>query len=228
MTPLFRTTAAAFASGSALKESDDMGRYRGPAVKVSRREGVNLTETPKVQRYMERHPYPPGHHGQRRRRKPSDYGTRLREKQKLRYYYNMGEKQFRNLFVEASRMQGATGEVFLQLLESRLDNIVYRLGLANTRRQARQFVSHGHVRVNGKSVDIPSYRVEPGDEIDVRPKSRSNSHIKGNVEERSRGKISSWLEFDSEQLKGRFLNRPPREDLMLPVNELQVIEFYSR
>ena len=125
-------------------------------------------------------------------------------------------------------MKGATGEVFLQLLESRLDNIVYRLGLANTRRQARQFVSHGHVRVNGKRVNIPSYRVEPGDEIDVRPQSRSNSHIKSNVEERSRGKISSWLEFDSEQLKGRFLNHPPREDLMVPVNELQVIEFYSR
>ena len=109
-----------------------------------------------------------------------------------------------------------------------MDNIVYRLGLANTRRQARQFVSHGHVRVNGKNVNIPSYRVEPGDEIDVRPKSRSNSHIKGNVEARSRVKISPRLEFDSEQLKGRFLNRPPREELMLPVNELQVIEFYSR
>jgi small subunit ribosomal protein S4 len=220
--------AAALKSGSANKERTKMGRYRGPAVKVSRREGVNLTETPKVQRYMERHPYPPGVHGQRRRRKPSDYGIRLREKQKLRYYYNMGEKQFRNLFVEASRMKGATGEVFLQLLESRLDNVVYRLGLAYTRRQARQFVSHGHVRVNGKRVNIPSYRVQAGDEIDVRPQSRNNSHIRSNVEERSRGKLNSWLEFDGETLKGRFLNRPPREDIMVPVNELQVIEYYSR
>src|SRR6056297_2636650 len=115
-----------------------MGRYRGPVVKISRREGVNLVESPKVQKYLERHPYPPGQHGQRRRRKPSDYAVRLREKQKLRFYYNMGEKQFKNLFEEASRKTGATGQVFLQLLESRLDNVVYRMGIASTRRQARQ------------------------------------------------------------------------------------------
>ncbi len=205
-----------------------MGRYRGPAVKISRREGINLSETPKVQRYMERHPYPPGHHGQRRRRKPSDYGIRLREKQKLRFYYNMSEKQFRNLFVEATRMRGATGEVFLQLLESRLDNIVYRLGLAHTRRQARQFVSHGHIVVNGRRVNIPSYRVDPGDVIEVRQRSKDNPHIRASVEERRRGKLNPWLEFDSEVLKGRFLHRPAREDLMVPVNELQVIEYYSR
>ncbi len=113
-----------------------MGRYRGPAVKICRREGVNLVETPKAQRYMERRPYPPGQHGQRRRRKPSDYGVRLREKQKLRFLYNMSEKQFHNLFNEAVQKQGATGAVFLQLLESRLDNVVYRLGIAHTRRQA--------------------------------------------------------------------------------------------
>ena len=205
-----------------------MGRYRGPAVKISRREGINLTETPKVQRYMERHPYPPGQHGQRRRRKPSDYGIRLREKQKLRFFYNMSEKQFRNLFAEATQKQGATGEVFLQLLESRLDNVVYRLGLAHTRRQARQFVSHGHIQVNGRRVDIPSYRVDPGDEIEVRSRSKNNPHIKANVEERRRGKLNPWLEFDAETLKGRFLHRPAREDLMVPVNELQVIEYYSR
>jgi small subunit ribosomal protein S4 len=205
-----------------------MSRYRGPAVKISRREGVNLSETPKVQRYMERHPYPPGQHGQARRRKPSDYAVRLREKQKLRLYYNVSEKQFKNLFDEAARREGATGSVFLQLLESRLDNVVYRFGIAHTRRQARQFVSHGHILVNGKKVDVPSYRVEPGDEIAVAPSSRDNAHIKGNVEARRRGKMLPWLEFDADGLKGTFRSRPAREDLVVPVNELQVIEYYSR
>ena len=205
-----------------------MGRYRGPAVKISRREGVNLTETPKVQRYMEKHPYPPGQHGQRRRRKPSDYGVRLREKQKLRFLYNMSEKQFRNLFDEAAKQEGSTGTVFLQLLESRLDNVVYRLGIAYTRRQARQFVAHGHILVNGKRVDIPSYRVRPGDEIEVAAKARKNPFIHANIEDRKRGQLNPWLEFDAEAMKGKFLHRPAREDIMVPVNELQVIEYYSR
>lgn len=205
-----------------------MGRYRGPVVKISRREGVNLAETPKVQRYMERHPYPPGQHGQRRRRKPSDYGVRLREKQKLRFLYNMSEKQFRNLFDEASKAEGATGAVFLQLLESRLDNVVYRLGIAYTRRQARQFVAHGHILVNGKRVDVPSYRVSPGDAVEVAARAKKNPIIHQNLEERRRGKLSPWLEFDAEAMKGRFLHRPAREDIMVPVNELQVIEYYSR
>ncbi len=205
-----------------------MGRYRGPVVKISRREGVNLAETPKVQRYMERHPYPPGQHGQRRRRKPSDYGVRLREKQKLRFLYNMSEKQFRNLFDEASKAEGATGAVFLQLLESRLDNVVYRLGIAYTRRQARQFVAHGHILVNGKRVDVPSYRVSPGDAVEVAARAKKNPIIHQNLEERRRGKLSPWLEFDAEAMKGKFLHRPAREDIMVPVNELQVIEYYSR
>ncbi len=205
-----------------------MGRYRGPIVKICRREGANLAETPKVQRYMENHPYPPGQHGQRRRRKPSDYGVRLREKQKLRFYYNMSEKQFSNLFAEAAKAEGSTGSVFLQLLESRLDNVVYRLGIAYTRRQARQFVAHGHILVNGKRVDIPSYRLKPGDTIEVAAKAKKNPFIHANVEDRRRGKLSPWLEFDPETLKGRFLHRPSREDIVVPVNELQVIEYYSR
>lgn len=205
-----------------------MGRQRTPIVKMSRREGVNLAETPKVQKYMERRPYPPGQHGQRRRQKTSDYGTRLREKQKLRRLYNMSEKQFRTLFDEAVRQQGATGAVFLQLLESRLDNVIFRLGIAHTRRQGRQFVSHKHITVNGKLVDIPSYRIKPGDEIAVASRSRTNDVIKGNVEARKRGRLSPWLEFDSENLKGKFSRLPAREDLTVPVNELQVIEFYSR
>jgi len=205
-----------------------MGRYRGPIVKICRREGVNLVESPKAQKYMERHPYPPGQHGQRRRRKPSDYSVRLREKQKLRFYYNMSEKQFQNLFNEASAKTGATGAVFLQLLESRLDNVVYRLGIASTRRQARQFVAHGHITVNGKRIDIPSYRVNPGDEIGVHANARKMQFIKDNLDARKRGKPFPWLEFDSETLKGRFLHRPSREDIVVPVNELQVIEYYSR
>jgi small subunit ribosomal protein S4 len=205
-----------------------MGRQRDPIVKLSRREGVNLAETPKVQKYMERRPYPPGQHGQRRSRKPSDYGVRLREKQKLRRLYNLSEKQFRNLFAEAVRQQGATGGVFLQLLESRLDNVVFRLGIAHTRRQARQFVTHRHILVNGRIVDIPSYRVRPGDEIAVAPRSRSNEVIKSNVEARKRGRLSPWLEFDHEALKGKFQRLPSREDITIPVNELQVIEYYSR
>ena len=205
-----------------------MGRYRGPVVKLCRREGVNLIETPKVQRYMEAHPYPPGQHGQRRRRKPSDYGVRLREKQKLRIYYNMSEKQFHNLFAEAAKQEGSTGTVFLQLLESRLDNVVYRLGIAYTRRQARQFVAHGHILVNGKRVDVPSYRVRPGDEIEVATAARKNPFIHANIEDRRRGQLNPWLEFDAEAMKGKFLHRPAREDIMVPVNELQVIEYYSR
>lgn len=205
-----------------------MGRYRGPVVKISRREGVNLTESPKVQKYMERHPYPPGQHGQRRRRKPSDYAVRLREKQKLRFYYNMSEKQFANLFDEATKKTGATGQVFLQLLESRLDNVVYRLGIASTRRQARQFVAHGHIDVNGKRVDIPSYRVNPGDEVSVHATARKMDFIRENVESRKRGRMLPWLEFDAETLKGTFKRLPSREDIVVPVNELQVIEYYSR
>lgn len=205
-----------------------MGRYRGPVVKLCRREGVNLVETPKAQKYMERRPYPPGEHGQRRRRRPSDYGVRLREKQKLRFIYNLSEKQFANLFNEASRKEGATGEVFLQLLERRLDNVVYRLGIAHTRRQARQFVAHGHILVNGRRVNIPSYRIKPGDEIAVSERAKKNAHIKGNVEERKRGGTPGWLEFDAESLKGTFKSVPSREDISVPVNELQVIEYYSR
>lgn len=205
-----------------------MGRQREPIVKLSRREGANLAETPKVQKYMERRPYPPGQHGQRRGRKMSDYGVRLREKQKLRRLYNVSEKQFRTLFDEAVRKQGATGAVFLQLLESRLDNVVFRLGIAHTRRQGRQLVTHGHVTVNGQVVDVPSFRVNPGDEIAVASRSRSNEIIKGNVEARKRGRMSPWLEFDSENLKGKFQRLPAREDLTVPVNELQVIEYYSR
>ena len=209
-----------------------MGRYIGPVCRLCRREGVELylkgerCYSPKCA--MERRPYPPGQHGQKRARRPSDYAVRLREKQKLRRIYGISERQFRNLFEEASKKKGVTGSVFLGLLESRLDNVVYRLGFAVSRRQARQLVRHGHITVNGRRVDLPSYRVRPGDEIAVAEKSRNLELIRQNLEAMKGRKVGPWLSLDVEGMKGKFLRLPDREDLALPVNEQLVIEFYSR
>ena len=209
-----------------------MGRYIGPVCRLCRREGVKLylkgerCYSPKCA--MERRPYPPGQHGQKRARRPSDYAVRLREKQKLRRIYGISERQFRNLFEEASKKKGVTGSVFLGLLESRLDNVVYRLGSAVSRRQARQLVRHGHITVNGRRVDLPSYRVRPGDEIAVAEKSRNLELIRQNLEAMKGRKVGPWLSLDVEGMKGKFLRLPDREDLALPVNEQLVIEFYSR
>ncbi len=209
-----------------------MGKYRGPVCRLCRREGIKLylkgerCYGPKCA--LERRPYPPGQHGQKRARRPSDYAVRLREKQRLRRIYGLNEKQFRNLFEEAARKKGVTGTVFLHLLESRLDNVVYRLGIAASRRQARQLVRHGHITVNGRRVDIPSYRVKPGDVVAVHEKSKNLGVIQANVELAKGRKGVPWLEFDAEKLSGKFLRYPDREDLALPVNEQLVIEFYSR
>ena len=209
-----------------------MGRYIGPVCRLCRREGVKLylkgerCYSPKCA--MERRPYPPGQHGQKRARRPSDYAVRLREKQKLRRIYGISKRQFRNLFEEASKKKGVTGSVFLGLLESRLDNVVYRLGFAVSRRQARQLVRHGHITVNGRRVDLPSYRVRPGDEIAVAEKSRNLELIRQNLEAMKGRKVGPWLSLDVEGMKGKFLRLPDREDLALPVNEQLVIEFYSR
>lgn len=206
-----------------------MGRFRGSITKLSRREGINLAETEKVQKYLDKRPYAPGQHGQRRGRgRPSDYSVRLREKQKLARLYGMNEKQFRNLFDEAANVPGVTGTVFLQLLERRLDNVVFRMGFASTRRQARQFVGHGHVLVNGKKVDIPSYRVKIGDEISVADKSRSMGFIQENMEAQKRRRTSPWIELNPETFTGTFVRLPAREDLALPINENFIIEYYSR
>ncbi len=205
-----------------------MGRYRGPVVRIARRLGINIAETEKVQRYMDRRPYPPGQHGQRRSRRPSDYAVRLREKQKLRYLYGLNEKQFRNLFEEATRKKGVTGTVFLQLLESRLDNVVFRMGIATTRRQARQFVVHRHILVNGKRVDRPSYRVKPGDVISVAERSKKLVVFQENAEAAKRRKLPMWLEYDPETMTGKFVRLPERDELAIPVNEQLVIEYYSR
>ncbi len=209
-----------------------MGKYRGPVCRLCRREGIKLylkgerCYGPKCA--LERRPYPPGQHGQKRARRPSDYAVRLREKQRLRRIYGLNEKQFRNLFEEAARKKGVTGTVFLHLLESRLDNVVYRLGIAASRRQARQLVRHGHITVNGRRVDIPSFRVKPGDVVAVHEKSKNLGVIQANVELAKGRKGVPWLEFDAEKLSGKFLRYPDREDLALPVNEQLVIEFYSR
>ncbi|AAF11677.1 MULTISPECIES: 30S ribosomal protein S4 [Deinococcus] len=205
-----------------------MGRFRGSITKQSRREGINLAETEKVQKYLDRRPYGPGQHGQRRKGRPSDYSVRLREKQKLARLYGMNEKQFRNLFEEASNVPGVTGTVFLQLLERRLDNVVFRMGFASTRRQARQFVGHGHILVNGKKVDIASYRVKIGDEISVAEGSRSMGFIQENMDAQKRRRVSPWIEMDQDNFKGTFSRLPAREDLALPINENFIIEYYSR
>ena len=209
-----------------------MGRYIGPVCRLCRRAGVKLylkgerCYSPKCA--MERRPYPPGQHGQKRARRPSDYAVRLREKQKLRRIYGISERQFRNLFEEASKKKGVTGSVFLGLLESRLDNVVYRLGFAVSRRQARQLVRHGHITVNGRRVDLPSYRVRPGDEIAVAEKSRNLELIRQNLEAMKGRKVGPWLSLDVEGMKGKFLRLPDREDLALPVNEqsFSIIYFY--
>ncbi|AIZ44685.1 30S ribosomal protein S4 [Deinococcus radiopugnans] len=206
-----------------------MGRYRGSITKQSRREGINLAETEKVQKYLDKRPYAPGQHGQRRGRgRPSDYSVRLREKQKLVRLYGMNEKQFHNMFLEAERMPGVLGTVFLQLLERRLDNVVFRMGFASTRRQARQFVGHGHVLVNGKKVDVPSYRVKVGDEIVVAEGSRSMGFIQENMEAQKRRRVAPWVELNPETFTGTFARLPAREDLALPINENFIIEYYSR
>ena len=206
-----------------------MCRFRSSITKLSRREGINLAETEKVQKYLDKRPYGPGQHGQRRKSgRPSDYSVRLREKQKLSRLYGMNEKQFRNLFEEAAGVPGVTGTVFLQLLERRLDNVVFRMGFASTRRQARQFVGHGHVLVNGKRVDIPSYRVKIGDEISVSDKSRSMGFIQENMEAQKRRRTSPWIELNPDTFSGTFVRLPAREDLALPINENFIIEYYSR
>ncbi len=211
-----------------------MGRYRGSVCRLCRREGMKLflkgerCYTPKCA--FERRPYPPGIHGQanRFRRKQSDYALQLREKQKVKRIYGVLERQFRNYFKEASRRKGLTGTMLLSILESRLDNVVYRLGFADSRAQARQLVRHGHFEVNGRKVDIPSYRVKPGDIIRVREKSRKNAFFRDRAELLAERQIPDWLELDIENLTGRVLARPQRHHIDLPINEQLIVEYYSR
>jgi small subunit ribosomal protein S4 len=200
-----------------------MARYRGPKQKIARRFKEPIFGPSKA---LERKPYPPGQHGRNRRRRESEYAVQLKEKQKAKYTYGLLEKQFKNLFDKATRKQGVTGENLLIFLESRLDNTVFRLGIARTRRQARQFVSHRHIMVNGRIVNVPSYEVKPDDVIAVRPKSRTLEVIEDNVQRR--GRRFSWLDFDEDEMKGKLLHRPDRQDIPENIDEQLIVELYSK
>ena len=208
-----------------------MSRYKDEQCRVCRREGQKLflkgsrCYTDKCS--IARRNYAPGQHGQRRK-KMSEYGTQLREKQKTKAYYGVQEKQFRKYFEMASVTKGVTGERLLQILESRLDNVVYRLGFGVSRAQARQLVNHGHFEVNGKKVDIPSYLVKAGDVVAVREIRKDNKTIKENVENNSSRPIPAWLEKDNEKLSGKVLKLASREDIDIPVQEHLIVELYSK
>ncbi|KXU35088.1 30S ribosomal protein S4 [Cephaloticoccus primus] len=203
-----------------------MARYTGPTTRLSRRFNQHILGSGKA---LERRSYPPGQHGPRlRRSKQSEYAIGLNEKQKLRYIYGLLERQFRRLFEKAKNERGITGERFLQLLETRLDSVVYLLGIAKSRAAARQFVNHGHIRVNGHKVDIASYSVQAGDEIEVKNAPASRQLATRNLEENRIRNVPGWLSMDSETLKAK-VNRLPNRDEMEPgVNEQIIVEFYSR
>ena len=200
-----------------------MARYRGPKQKIARRFKEPIFGPSKA---LERKPYPPGQHGRGRRRRESEYAVQLKEKQKAKYTYGLLEKQFKNLFDKATRKRGVTGENLLQFLESRLDNTVFRMGFAKTRRQARQFVTHRHIMVNDRIVNIPSYELGPDDIVEVRPKSKRLDVIQENVERNRR--TFPWLEIDREEMKGKFLDLPQRQDIPENVEEQLIVELYSK
>jgi small subunit ribosomal protein S4 len=202
-----------------------MARYRGPKSKIARKFGEPIFGPDKV---LEKKNYPPGFHGlASRRRKKSEYGLQLKEKQKAQYTYGVLEKQFARLFHKASAAKGITGEVLLQLLESRLDNVVFRLGLARTRAAARQLVSHKHITVNGEIVNIPSYQLRPGDIVGVREKSKSLEIIADSMTSHRYNKYA-WLEWDDAAMSGKFLNRPEREEIPENIKEQLIVELYSK
>ncbi|WP_345985364.1 30S ribosomal protein S4 [Sulfurimonas sp. HSL-1656] len=208
-----------------------MARYRGPVEKIERRFGVSLNL--KGERRLagksalDKRPYAPGQHGQRRK-KVSEYGTQLNEKQKAKFMYGISEKQMRAIFAEAKRREGNTGTNLVLLLEQRLDNVVYRMGFASTRRFARQFVTHGHVLVDGKRVDIPSYRVKPGQKIEIREKSKNNVQVVRAIELTNQTGMAPWVDVDGEKKFGIFTRLPEREEVVIPVEERFIVELYSK
>ena len=202
-----------------------MARYTGPKTRIARKFGEPIFGPDK---HLERKNYPPGQHGMnKKRKKTSEYGVQLREKQKAKYTYGMLERQFRNTFEKASKSKGVTGEVLLQLLESRLDNTVFRLGVAPTRSAARQLVSHRHITVNGRVVNIPSYSLKPGDIIGVREKSKSLETISDSLSTRRYAKLP-WLEWDDAQMAGKFMSVPIRTDIPEDIKEQLIVELYSK
>lgn len=214
-----------------------MARYTGPVCRLCRREGIKLylkgarcdgPKCPIVKRQPAKN-FPPGQHGQRRTRRPSEFGLQLREKQKVRRFYGVMESQFHKHFVEAERRGGVTGDNLLQILESRLDNVVFRMGFADSRRQARQLVRHGHFTVNGRKTNIPSFLVKPGDIVAVRPQSRSRTYFTDYAEVLNTRRAPDWITVDSNALSGRVLSLPARDQIEVPAfNEALVIEHYSR
>ena len=201
-----------------------MARYIGPKSRIARRFGEAIFGPDKV---LDKRNYAPGQHGVNRRKKMSEYGTQLAEKQKAKYTYGVLERQFRLLFAKASRIKGITGEILLQLLESRLDNIVYRLGIAPTRAAARQLVSHCHITVDGKVVNIPSYDVKPGQVVAVREKAKSLEVIAASLDGFNHSKYS-WLEWNEAEKAGKYLNIPQREDIPENIKEQLIVELYSK
>lgn len=202
-----------------------MARYSGPKSKISRRFNEPIFGPSKA---LQKKPYPPGSHGRGRRRKQSEYAIQLNEKQKAKYIYGVLEKQFANLFEKASRKSGITGEVLLQMLESRLDNIVYRMGIGRTRRAARQLVLHKHIVVNGEVVNIPSYSLKVGDIVSVREKSKSLEAITNSLAGGHGTKRYPWLEWDNSQMSGKYINLPQREEIPENIQEQLIVELYSK
>lgn len=202
-----------------------MSRYTGPTTKINRRFNKALLPTSKGE---ERKPFPPGIHGQTRGRKVSEYGQGLAEKQQLRFMYGLNERQFRLAFARAKRLGGVAGENFLRILETRLDNVVYRLGFASSRAAARQFVGHGHIRVNGHKVDISSYAVQPGDEVAVRDRTSSKQLATRAAEENQSRAVPGWLAAAPDQLRGTVVREPAKEELPSEINVQVIVEFYSR
>jgi small subunit ribosomal protein S4 len=205
-----------------------MARYTGPKVRVSRRLGTNIFENDKGRKALERRPFPPGAHGRTRRRNAgSEYLAQLQEKQKAKYIYGVLERQFRNTYEEAVRLQGPTGEILLQLLERRLDNVVYRAGWASTRPQARQFVSHGLIQVDGKRVNIPSYRVKKGQVVKLSPKAMAMIIVQHNVDTLDRS-VVGWLETGDGGKQVTVRDLPQRDHIDVPVRESLIVELYSK
>jgi len=208
-----------------------MARYRGPVEKLERRFGVSLNL--KGERRLagksalEKRPYAPGQHGQRRK-KISEYGLQLNEKQKAKFMYGLSEKQFRRLFKDAARSMGNTGENLIISLEKRLDNVVYRMGLATTRNQARQLVTHGHVLVDGKRLDIPSYSVKVGQKIEVKEATKNNVQVQRSLELTNQTGIAEWVDVDVDKAFGIFTRLPEREEIVIPVEERLIVELYSK
>lgn len=208
-----------------------MARYKGPLCRLCRRDGMKMflkgTRCYTEKCAFERRKYPPGQHGHNRG-KLSDYGLQLREKQKVKRIYGVMEKQFKNYFEKATKMKGITGENLLKLLERRLDNVVYRMGFAINRRQARQLVKHGYFMVNGKKVDIPSYLVRPGDIIEIIQPGKELEIVKESLALTEQRGIPEWLDVNTEEMKGKFVRLPERQEIQLPVQEQLIVEFYSK